>query len=447
MLQSLRDAFEKTFEKLSGRGKLSEADVAAASREIRLALLSADVHFGVVKDFVDAVAAKAVGQSVLESIRPAQQFVKIVHDELVRVLGGASTPFDFACTPPLTVMLVGLQGSGKTTTAARFALRCRQEGRRPFLIPADCQRPAAVEQLRTLAKQAGVDCWPTDAGDKAAKVVKAAMKHAEKIGYDTIVIDTAGRLHVDAEMMEEVRDIARKAEPQRILYVADAMTGQDAVKSARAFDEAMPITGVVLTKLDGDARGGAALSIRAVTGKPILFCGTGERLADLEPFHPDRMAGRILGKGDVVSLVEQVASRIDAAEAEDLGRAVLKKRFTLTDFLSQMKMVKRLGPLDKVLGMMPGMGKMLKDADPEVMERELKRKEAIVLSMTFQEREKPGVLNGSRRSRIAKGAGVQVAEVNRFLKEFEAMERMMKAFSTGSLAKKMLKGLTERAFS
>lgn len=447
MLQSLRDAFEKTFEKLSGRGKLTEADVAAASREIRMALLSADVHFGVVKDFVDAVGAKAVGQRVLESIQPAQQFVKIVHDELVRVLGGTSAPFDFACAPPLVVMLVGLQGSGKTTTAARFALRCKQDGRRPLLIPADCQRPAAVEQLRTLAAQAGVDCWPTDAGDKAAKVVKAAMKHAEKIGYDTIVIDTAGRLHVDAEMMEEVRDIAKKAEPQRILYVADAMTGQDAVKSARAFDEAMPITGVVLTKLDGDARGGAALSIRTVTGKPILFCGTGERLSDLEPFHPDRMAGRILGKGDVVSLVEQVASKIDATEASDLSRSVLKKGLTLTDFLAQLKMVKRLGPLDKVLGMMPGMGGMLKDADPAVMERELKRKEAIVLAMTLQEREKPGVLNGSRRSRIAKGAGVQVSEVNRFLKEFEAMEKMMKAFSAGGLAKKMLKGLTERAFS
>jgi signal recognition particle subunit SRP54 len=447
MFATLHDAFAKTFDRLSGRGRLSEEDVRAAAREIKLALLAADVHVGVVKDFVDAVAAQAVGARVLESIQPAQQFVKIVHDELARVLGGTSVSFDFACTPPLIVLMVGLQGSGKTTTAARVALQCKDAGRRPFLVPADVHRPAAVEQLTVLARQAGVDCFPTSPGDKAVKVVKEALKHADRIGYDTIIIDTAGRLHVDAEMMDEVRDIVKKAEPQRVLYVADAMTGQDAVRSAKAFDEAVPITGIVLTKLDGDARGGAALSIRSVTGKPILFVGTGERLEDLEPFHPERMAGRILGKGDIVRLVEQVGSKIEAQEAMDLGQAVAGNRFTMNEFLSQMRMMKKLGPLSKVLGMLPGMGNALRDADPAEMERLMRRKEAIVLSMTASERANHRILNGSRRARIASGAGVAVSEVNRFLREFEAMEKMMRQFTRGGMAKKLFKGLTGQPFS
>lgn len=448
VLDNLRESFEKTISRISGRGKLTTDDVAIASREIKLALLGADVHYGVVKDFVGAVAEKAVGEKVLESITPAQQFTKIVYDELVRVLGGEPVAFDYSCKPPLIVMMVGLQGSGKTTTAARLALRCKRDGRRPFLVPADVHRPAAIEQLKILAQQAGVDCWPTEKGDKAVKVVKGALKQAEKIGYDTIIIDTAGRLHVDEAMMQEVRDIERKAEPQRILYVADAMTGQDAVKSAAAFDQHLPITGIVLTKIDGDARGGAALSVRAVTGKPIIFVGTGERLDDLEPFHPERMAGRILGRGDVVSLVEKVAEKVEAADAEALSSSVLGGSFTMEDFLKQMKMIKKLGPLDKLLGLMPGMGGMLKGADTGDIEVQLKRKEAIVHSMTIQERRKPRILNGSRRSRIAKGAGVSVSEVNRFLKEFEAMERMMKRFGKGGLAKKLLsKGLTDRPFS
>ena len=447
MLNSIRDAFSKTFDRLSGKGKISEADVAAASREIKLALLAADVHFGVVKDFVDSVAAKAVGDQVLDSITPAQQFTKIVHDELVRVLGGRAEPFDFAATPPLVTMIVGLQGSGKTTTAARFALWCKRQGRRPYLVPADVRRPAAIEQLATLAGQAGVDCWPTDKGSKAAKVVKAALKHASKIGYDTVVIDTAGRLHIDREMMDEVRDIQRRARPQRVLYVADSMTGQDAVKSAKAFDEALAITGVVLTKLDGDARGGAALSVRHVTGKPITFVGVGEGLDDLEPFHPERMAGRILGKGDVVSLVENVSQRIDQDEAETVGRAFAKGRFTMEDFLTQLKMLRKMGPLDKLLGMLPGMDGLMKNADPAMLQRELKVKEAIVLSMTPQERANPSILNGSRRSRIARGSGRQVSEINRFLKEFKAMEKMMKRMGGMGLDKGILKGLTSRAFS
>ena len=448
MFQGLQETFRKTFEKLAGRGKLAEADVAAAAREIRMALLAADVHFGVVKDFVDAVAARAVGREVLESITPAQLFTKIVHDELVRILGAGSAAFDFAGESPLVVLMVGLQGSGKTTTAARFALHCKKLGRRPYLVPADVQRPAAVDQLRALAQQAGVDCWATDASRGAVDVAREALAHARSIGYDTVIVDTAGRLHVDGAMMAEVQEIARTVAPQRILYVADAMTGQDAVRSAKAFDEALPVTGVVLTKLDGDARGGAALSVRHATGKPILFAGVGEKLEDLEAFHPERMASRILGMGDVVSLVEQVAANVEERDAQELSAALAKRRFTFDDFLKQLRMMRKMGPLEKLMGMLPGgMGRAMQEVDPATLERELAHKEAIVLAMTRQERSNPRLLNGSRRRRIAAGAGLDVPAVNRFLKEFEAMEKMLKRFSGGGLMKNLLKGLTPQAFS
>lgn len=446
MFQALKGAFEKSFDKLSGRGKLREADVAAAAREIKLALLAADVHFSVVRDFVDGVAARATGREVLDSITPVQQFTKIVHDELVRVLGGASAPFDFACRPPMIVLIVGLQGSGKTTTAARFAKLCRQSGRRPILASVDVRRPAAIDQLRILAEKSRVDFWPTESDDKPAKIAKAVVRHAEKMGYDTVVVDTAGRLHIDAEMMDEVRDIAKKIEPQRILYVADSMTGQDAVRSAKAFDEALPITGVVLTKLDGDARGGAALSVRAVTGKPIVYAGMGEGLDDLEPFHPDRMAGRILGRGDIVSLVEKVATKVEEAEAREMGERMMKDSISFDDFLKQLKMVKRMGPLDKMLGLMPGMGRLMDGQDPEEMEAMLRRREAMILSMTRQERGNPKILNGSRRRRIASGAGVAVSDLNRFIKEFEMFRQMMKKVQQGGL-KGLFKGLTSQVFS
>jgi len=441
VFQALKGAFDKTFDKIAGRGKLKEDDVLSAAREIKLALLSADVHYTVVKDFVDGVSSKAVGKEVLESITPSQQFTKIIHDELVRVLGQEHEPFDFSCRPPMIVLIVGLQGSGKTTTAARFAHHCKERGRRPYLVPADVYRPAAIEQLKILAGNVGVDCWPTENGDKAVKVTKNAVKHATKQGYDTIIIDTAGRLHIDEAMMDEVRSISKKVEPQRILYVADAMTGQDAVKSAKAFNEALEITGVVLTKLDGDARGGAAMSVKAVTNKPIIFVGVGERIDDLEEFHPDRMASRILGRGDVVSLVEKVASEVKEDEAEEMGRAFLKGKFTFDDFLKQLNLMKRMGPLEKMLGMLPGMGGLMNNVDPEKMERELRHKEAMIQSMTRQERSNPRILNGSRRKRIAHGAGVNVSDLNRFIKEFDTVAKMMKKAS-GKGFKNLFKGLT-----
>ncbi len=446
MFQGLKSTFEHTFKKISGKGKLRESDIEQAARELRLALLSADVHFSVVKDFIDGVSKKAVGEEILKSITPIQQFTKIVHDELVRVLGKEQSEFDFSCKPPMIVMMVGLQGSGKTTTCARFAKICKDSGRRPYLVPADVYRPAAVDQLQVLAADIGVDIWPTSAGDKAIKVAKRAVKHAKKQGYDTIIIDTAGRLHIDEQMMDEVRDIAKKVEPQRILYVADAMTGQDAIQSAKAFNEILEITGVVLSKLDGDARGGAALSVRAVTGKPIIYAGIGERLDDLEPFYPDRMASRILGKGDIVSLVEKVSSQIDEQEGMEMGQAMLSNEFNFEDFLKQLKMVKKLGPLERMMGMMPGMGSMMNKMNPEQMELELKRKEALICSMTCQERRYPKILNGSRRKRIALGAGLAVSDLNRMIKEFDMFKKMMKQMKSGGL-KKMFKGLTSQGLS
>lgn len=446
MFGTLRGAFEKTFEKISGKGKLREEDVKAAAREIKLSLLAADVHYSVVKNFVDGISEKAVGKEVLQSITPLQQFTKIVHDELVRVLGEEQESFDFACKPPLIVLIVGLQGSGKTTTAARFAKLCKEEGRRPYLVPADVYRPAAIQQLKILAKSAGVDVWPTEEGDRAVKVARKAVKHADKNGYDTVIIDTAGRLHIDEEMMDEVKSIARKVEPQRILYVADAMTGQDAVKSAAAFNGALEITGVVLSKLDGDARGGAALSVRAVTGKPIIFAGTGESIDDIEPFYPDRMAGRILGKGDIVSLVEKVAGEVKEEEAAQMEATFRKGSFSFDDYLKQLKMVGRMGPLDKMLGMIPGLSAMSGSINTDDLGRELRRKEAMIQSMTHQERKNPKILNGSRRKRIAAGSGVGVNDLNRLIKEYGMFAKMMRKAAKGGL-KNLFKGLTPQAFS
>lgn len=446
MFGFLSERFQNVFDKLSGRGKLREDDVLDAARSIRLNLLSADVHFRVVKRFVDAVSTRAVGADVLQSITPHQQFVKIVHDELVRTLGGEPPAFDMAHTPPMVVMCVGLQGSGKTTTAAKLAVHLREQGRRPLLVPADVQRPAAIDQLVALAGQEGLACYPSSSKDKAVKIAKAAVKQASKDAFDTVILDTAGRLHVDDEMMREVKTIANKVAPHHILYVADAMTGQDAATSAAAFDEAMPITGVVLTKLDGDARGGAALSIRDVTGKPILFVGVGEKAKDFEAFHPDRMARRILGLGDVVSLVEKVQKEVDQDQVEGMAQAVMKGQFTLEDYGKQLAMMNKLGPAEKLIGMIPGFSQFAGSLDPNEVKQLMRSRRAIIGSMTPSERKNPKILNGSRRKRIACGSGTEVSEVNRMLKEFKSMQEMMGKLNKGGM-KKLLRGLTGGMFS
>jgi signal recognition particle subunit SRP54 len=446
MFGFLSERFQGIFDKLSGRGKLREHDVLEAARQIRLSLLAADVHYNVVKQFVGAVSERAVGTRILESIAPHQQFAKIVHDELVCVLGGSTAAFDFSCHPPLVVMCVGLQGSGKTTTVAKFAVYCRDRGRRPLLVPADVRRPAAIEQLQKLAGDAGLACVSSSSSDKPVRIAKHAVKRAHKEGYDTVIIDTAGRLHIDQQMMDEVREIARKVEPQRVLYVADAMTGQDAVASATAFDEALPIAGVVLTKLDGDARGGAALSIRQVTGKPILFVGLGERVKDFESFHPDRMARRILGMGDVISLVERVEQEVQRDEMEELASSMAKGRFDLDDYRKQLCMLKKLGPAESIVGMLPGFAQAAGRIDTAEVAQLLKRKEALLASMTPQERTNPKIINGSRRKRIARGSGAEVSEVNRLLKEYRLMSEAMEKLSRGGV-KKLFKGLTGQLFS
>ena len=445
MFTNLTERFQSVFNSLSGRGKLREDHVRTASRDIRLALLGADVHISVVKSFVDAVAERAVGQNVLDSITPHQQFIKIVSDELTRALGGAATPFDFAVTPPLVVMIVGLQGSGKTTSAAKFASFCRAQGRRPLLVPVDVHRPAAIDQLVHIAREENIACFPSKASDGATAISKDAVKLAKQEGYDTVIIDTAGRLHIDEEMMNEVRAVNKAVSPQRILYVADAMTGQDAARSASAFNEALPITGVVLTKCDGDARGGAALSIRAVTGQPLLFVGVGEKTADFEEFHPERIANRILGMGDVVSLVETVEKGVSEDEMEEMAANLQRGQFTLEDYRSQLGMMRRLGPAEKLLGLIPGFSGMAGALEGQDVAGTLKRRMAILNSMTSQERKNPTIINGSRRKRAAKGSGNEVSEVNRLLKEFKAMSQMMRKVRKGGV-KKVLRGLTGQGF-
>lgn len=446
MFANLTERFQNVFNSLSGRGKLREEHVRTASRDIRLALLAADVHVSVVKSFVDAVAERAVGQDVLNSITPHQQFIKIVSDELTRALGGATAPFDFAATPPLIVMMVGLQGSGKTTSAAKFANFCRAQGRRSLLVPADVHRPAAIDQLVYIAQKENIACFPSKASDGAVSIAQDAVKFAKKEGYDTVIIDTAGRLHIDEEMMNEVRAIDKAVSPQRILYIADAMTGQDAARSASAFNEALPITGVVLTKCDGDARGGAALSIRAVTGQPLLFVGAGERTADFEEFHPDRMARLVLGMGDVVSLVETALQEVSQDEMEQMAANLQRGQFTLEDYRSQLGMMRRMGPAEKLLSFIPGFSGMAGALEGQDVAGMLKRRMVILDSMTPQERKNPTIINGSRRKRVAVGSGNEVSEVNRLLKEFKAMSQMMRKVRKGGM-KKILRGLTGRGFS
>jgi signal recognition particle subunit SRP54 len=425
MFSSLSDRFDTIFSRLRSRGRLSEADVDEILREIRLALLQADVNIKVVRGFVARIKEKTTGLELSESLTPGQQVIKYVHDELVTILGGEPLKVTYASKPPTVVLLAGLQGSGKTTAAGKLARWFKQQGRNPLLVGADLQRPAAVEQLRVLGGQAGVPVW-SEASDPVT-VAKGGLEEARRLGKDVLIVDTAGRLAIDEELMDEVRRISEAIEPNYTFLVIDAMTGQDAVNVADAFHQTLNLDGVIITKLDGDARGGAALSVKEVVGKPIAFASTGERLADFEPFYPDRMAGRILGMGDVLTLIERAEQTYDHDVAAKAAQKLQDGAFTLEDFLEQMQEVKKMGPLSGIVGMLPGIPKELKNAN--ISDDELGRVEAIIHSMTIGERRDPALINGSRRQRIATGSGASVSEVNLLLKQFKEMQKMMKQFS------------------
>ncbi len=431
MFEDLSEKLETAFRRLRGRGVLDEAAIGEGLREIRRALLEADVHYKVVRDFLARVEERAQGQQVLRAVSPGQQVVKIVHDELVDLLGARARGLELAGRRPAVVMLVGLQGSGKTTTAAKLAQRLKREGRTPLLIAADVYRPAAVDQLRTLGEQLGIPVHAEPGESDVPAIVERGIEAARSGGRGVAILDTAGRRHVDEDMMEELRAVSARARPVETLLVADGMTGQDAVNVAQRFDADLSLTGVVLTKMDGDARGGAALSIRAVTGKPIKFLGISERLDGLEPFHPDRLAGRILQMGDVLTLVERAQAAVDDDDAKALEAKLAKRgQLDLEDFLRSMKQIQRLGPLESILKMVPGVDtRALKELRAEP--RKIKQAEAIVLSMTPGERRNPRILDGSRRRRIARGSGTSVADVNRLLKQFAAMNKMLKALRGG----------------
>jgi signal recognition particle subunit SRP54 len=432
MFDSLSDRFEGIFTRLRGRGRLNEADVAEVLREIRVALLEADVNFVVVRNLVERIRERTVGIELSQSLSPAQQVIKIVHEELIGILGGESLKISYASKPPTVVLLAGLQGAGKTTAAGKLARWFKQQGRNPLLVGADLQRPAAVEQLRVLAGQVGVPIFsePTDAVDVARK----GLAEGRRLGKDVVIVDTAGRLTIDAELMEQVRQISDEVHPHYTFLVIDAMIGQDAVTTAEAFHQTLALDGVILTKLDGDARGGAALSVKEVVGRPIAFASTGEKLADFDTFHPDRMASRILGMGDVLTLIEKAEETYEKEAAEKAAQALMEGRFTLEDFLEQMQQVKKMGPLQGIIGMLPGVPKELKNAN--IDESQLARVEAIIRSMTTEERREPDIINGSRRLRIANGSGSSTSEVNLLLKQFGEMQRMMGSMGLTRLVNK-----------
>ncbi len=430
--ESLTEKLSATFKRLRGKGRLSEADVKEAMKEIKMALLEADVNFKVVKGFVSSVTERAVGQDVMESLTPAQMIVKIVNEELTALMGGGDSKLAIASAPPTVVMLVGLQGAGKTTNGAKLAGLMKKQGKRPLLCACDVYRPAAIKQLEVVGEQLDIPVFQMGQIDPV-DIAKAAVEHAKKHGNDMVFLDTAGRLHVDETLMDELRRIKEAVNPTEILLVVDAMIGQDAVNAAKAFDEALDIDGVMLTKLDGDARGGAALSIRAVTGKPIKFAGVGEKLDAVEVFHPDRMASRILGMGDVLSLIEKAEQNLDAKKAAEQLERLRKNKFTLSDFYDQLLQLKSMGNLEDIAGMIPGMGG--KKLDLSADEGNLKRIEAIIQSMTPYERENPSVLNSSRKKRIAAGSGTQVVDVNRLLKQFDMVQQLTRQFSNPKKAK------------
>jgi signal recognition particle subunit SRP54 len=429
MFESLSEKLEGIFKKLKGRGFLKEEDIVSALKEIKIALLEADVNFKVVKDFVEKVKIKAVGKEVIDSITPGQQVVKVVHDELCSLMGGGHSKIRLSPNPPTIIMLVGLHGSGKTTTSAKLAKRFQKDGRRPLLVAMDTARPAAIDQLVSLGSQINIPVHATSPGEIPVNVFSGAVKKANTEGRDVVLLDTAGRLHIDEQLMKELEDIKKEANPEEILLVADAMTGQDAVNIAKSFDDKLNLNGIILTKMDGDARGGAALSMVAVTGKPVKFIGVGEKIDFLEPFHPDRMASRILGMGDVVSLVEKAQDTVDAAEALTLHKRLSENRFTFEDLKKQIKQIKRMGPLENILGMIPGLGKQMKGINMD--DRELVKVEAIINSMTKQERNNYVIISGSRKRRIAAGSGTSVPDVNRLIKQYLAMKKMLKKFKGG----------------
>ena len=429
MFESLSEKLEGIFKKLKGRGFLKEADITEAMKEIRMALLEADVNFKVVKDFTEKVKQRSVGKEVIESITPGQQVVKIVHDELCALMGGGFRKINLAPNPPTIIMLVGLHGSGKTTTSAKLANNFKKDGRRPMLVALDTGRPAAIDQLKALGLQIDVPVYATRPGDDPVRIFSEALRKSNQEGRDVLILDTAGRLHIDDQLMRELENLKREAKPKEILLVADAMTGQDAVNIAKAFNDRLDIDGVVLTKMDGDARGGAALSIVAVTGKPIKLIGVGEKIEFLETFHPERMASRILGMGDVVSLVEKAQESVDMEEALKLEEKLKKDSFTFEDLKNQIKQIKKMGPLENILGMIPGLGKQLKGVNMD--DRAFLKVEAIINSMTVQERKNYVILSGSRKKRIADGSGTTVADVNRLQKQYMEMKKMLKRFKSG----------------
>ncbi len=433
--EGLTEKLSAAFKKLRSKGRLTEADVKDAMREIRLALLEADVSYKVVKDFVKKVTERAIGSDVLESLTPAQMIVKIVNEELVALMGSENSKISIASKPPTIVMLVGLQGAGKTTNGAKLAGLMKKDGKKPLLVACDVYRPAAIKQLEVVGGQLGIPVFQMGTANPV-DIARAAVEHAKKEGFDMVFLDTAGRLHVDEALMEELSNIKEAVHPDEILLVVDAMTGQDAVNAATAFNNQLDIDGVMLTKLDGDARGGAALSVKAVTGKPIKFVGTGEKLDQIEPFHPSRMASRILGMGDVLTLIEKAEAAMDQKKAQELEQRLRKNKFTLQDFYDQLVQLKSMGSITDILGMMPGMNAgALKNV--QVDEKALSRTEAIILSMTPYERENPSIINHSRKQRIAAGAGVQVQQINALLKQFEDMQKLMRQFTGPGASKKM----------
>ena len=433
MFDNLSDKLNAVFKKLKGHGKLTEKNIEAGLKEVRLALLEADVHYQVVKKFIAGIKERALGHEVMTSLTPGQQVVKIVFDELTTLMGSSNETLNLSGTQPVAVMLVGLQGSGKTTTAGKLAIHLRKLGKKPYLVPADVYRPAAIDQLKKLGDQLSVPVFPSTADKDPVSICRDARSAAAKEGCDTLLLDTAGRLHVDSELMDELANIREALGPSDVLLVADAMTGQDAVNIAKAFDEALDIGGVVLTKMDGDARGGAALSIKAITNKPIKFIGVGEKLDQLEPFHPDRLASTILGMGDVLTLIEKAQATVDEKKAAELEKKLRKSQFTLEDFRDQMRQIRKMGSLSDLLKMIPGVGNSKQFKNLKVDDRELVKIEAIINSMTTDERHKHAIINGSRRKRIAKGSGTSIQDVNRLLKNYTQVMKMMKKLNKSGM--------------